>query len=309
VGKIADDYIRRATWKLLGKARLDRAAELRTHLLERTNKFMLEGFSPDEAEFLAVEQMGEPMGPLPNPFKFKRRTLVAASGIVVLLATSIVGFSHFQKGDIIYSLEYPEYAHNQTLEMQLYNGISFSQSVGAVFSEQNAEVRLPNTAQQLFFQTVGPDTISEIQSAPVVFVSPSNSHHAKLAMLEFQLDKVQNLFNVTVGVGAEKEVLTVPQVGHNDGGFLLEPKAYVAKWTPSEPPSIPLNRWTPVAVFGAKDQTVKGGEDATILYVLASDQSASRTADILQTHTDDLPSILERHEQHKYGDVLSYRKL
>ncbi|CAM3585346.1 DUF1707 domain-containing protein [Deinococcus saxicola] len=54
-----DAYIRRATLGLPREERLDAAAELRTHLLERVAEHQTQGFSREEAEYLAVKGMGE----------------------------------------------------------------------------------------------------------------------------------------------------------------------------------------------------------------------------------------------------------
>ncbi|MFO7546938.1 MAG: permease prefix domain 1-containing protein [Trueperaceae bacterium] len=55
-----DRYIARATFGLPGKKRLDTAAELRVHLLQRVDQLQRQGFSREEAEHLAVERMGSP---------------------------------------------------------------------------------------------------------------------------------------------------------------------------------------------------------------------------------------------------------
>ncbi|UQN05241.1 permease prefix domain 1-containing protein [Deinococcus sp. QL22] len=55
-----DAYIHRATLGLPKAERLDAAAELRAHLLERTAEHEAQGFSREEAEFLAVKSMGDP---------------------------------------------------------------------------------------------------------------------------------------------------------------------------------------------------------------------------------------------------------
>ena len=57
-----DAYIHRATLGLPREERLDAAAELRTHLLERVAEHQTQGFSREEAEYLAVKGMGEPQG-------------------------------------------------------------------------------------------------------------------------------------------------------------------------------------------------------------------------------------------------------
>jgi hypothetical protein len=53
-------YIHRATVGLPKTERLDVAAELRTHLVERVNALRAEGHSTEEAEYLAVQAMGDP---------------------------------------------------------------------------------------------------------------------------------------------------------------------------------------------------------------------------------------------------------
>ncbi|MFN4251703.1 permease prefix domain 1-containing protein [Deinococcus sp.] len=55
-------YIRRATTGLPRHERLEVAAELRTHLLDRVRQLEAEGFSREEAEHLAVTAMGHPAG-------------------------------------------------------------------------------------------------------------------------------------------------------------------------------------------------------------------------------------------------------
>jgi len=53
-----DRYIRRATAGLPSRTRVDTAAELRVHLNERVEQYVGQGFARDEAEHLAVQQMG-----------------------------------------------------------------------------------------------------------------------------------------------------------------------------------------------------------------------------------------------------------
>ncbi|WP_174366538.1 permease prefix domain 1-containing protein [Deinococcus sp. JMULE3] len=55
-------YVRRATTGLPRHERLEVAAELRTHLLDRVRQLEAEGFSREEAEHLAVTAMGRPAG-------------------------------------------------------------------------------------------------------------------------------------------------------------------------------------------------------------------------------------------------------
>jgi hypothetical protein len=55
-----DAYLHRATLGLPRAQRLEAAAELRTHLLDRINALEGQGFSREEAEHLAVQAMGEP---------------------------------------------------------------------------------------------------------------------------------------------------------------------------------------------------------------------------------------------------------
>lgn len=53
-------YIHRATVGLPRAERLDAAAELRTHLVEKIDKLRAQGHPADEAEYLAVQAMGDP---------------------------------------------------------------------------------------------------------------------------------------------------------------------------------------------------------------------------------------------------------
>lgn len=62
-----DRYIRRATAGLPSRTRLDTAAELRVHLNERVERYVRQGFARDEAEHLAVQQMG-PSEPVNRSF-------------------------------------------------------------------------------------------------------------------------------------------------------------------------------------------------------------------------------------------------
>ena len=53
-----DTYIRRATAGLPRLERVDTAAEIRVHLLQKTRELMAQGFPKEEAEHLAVQEMG-----------------------------------------------------------------------------------------------------------------------------------------------------------------------------------------------------------------------------------------------------------
>lgn len=55
-----NQYVQRATLGLPKAERVDAAAELRAHLLERITELEQQGFARDEAEFLAVRAMGDP---------------------------------------------------------------------------------------------------------------------------------------------------------------------------------------------------------------------------------------------------------
>lgn len=55
-----DAYIHRATLGLPKAGRVDTAAELRAHLLERAAEHEAQGFTREEAEYLAVQGMGDP---------------------------------------------------------------------------------------------------------------------------------------------------------------------------------------------------------------------------------------------------------
>ena len=56
-----NQYVHRATLGLPKAERLDAAAELRAHLLERVAELEGKGFARDEAEYLAVQAMGDPV--------------------------------------------------------------------------------------------------------------------------------------------------------------------------------------------------------------------------------------------------------
>jgi hypothetical protein len=56
--KPIDTYIRRATAGLPRLERVDTAAEIRVHLLQKTRELMAQGFPREEAEHLAVHEMG-----------------------------------------------------------------------------------------------------------------------------------------------------------------------------------------------------------------------------------------------------------
>jgi hypothetical protein len=56
--KPIDTYIRRATAGLPRLERVDTAAEIRVHLLQKTRELMVQGFPREEAEHLAVQEMG-----------------------------------------------------------------------------------------------------------------------------------------------------------------------------------------------------------------------------------------------------------
>jgi hypothetical protein len=56
--KPIDMYIRRATAGLPRLERVDTAAEIRVHLLQKTRELMAQGFPREEAEHLAVQEMG-----------------------------------------------------------------------------------------------------------------------------------------------------------------------------------------------------------------------------------------------------------
>jgi hypothetical protein len=53
-----DTYIRRATAGLPRLERVDTAAEIRVHLLQKSRELMTQGFPREEAEHLAVQEMG-----------------------------------------------------------------------------------------------------------------------------------------------------------------------------------------------------------------------------------------------------------
>ena len=92
-------YIQRATLGLPRAERLDAAAELRTHLVEQTDKLRAAGHPADEAEYLAVGAMGDPAptnrGLLGHAFTHRAGWAVLAA---VLLGGGIwVGYRYVQR--------------------------------------------------------------------------------------------------------------------------------------------------------------------------------------------------------------------
>lgn len=61
--KTIDQYIHKATRGLPRKERIDAAAELRAHMLEKIKDLMQQGFPREEATYLAVQEMGSPQLP------------------------------------------------------------------------------------------------------------------------------------------------------------------------------------------------------------------------------------------------------
>ncbi|MFC3832388.1 MULTISPECIES: permease prefix domain 1-containing protein [Deinococcus] len=92
------EYVRRATLGLPRADRLDAAAELRTHLLERMAEHQAQGFSPEEAEYLAVRSMGEPDGTnralLGHAFTHR-----AGWAVLALLVAAWAGWSSWSRRD------------------------------------------------------------------------------------------------------------------------------------------------------------------------------------------------------------------
>lgn len=64
-----DQYIHKATRGLPKKERLDAAAELRSHMIEKIKDLMQQGFSREEATFLTLQEMGDPQVPLVQRFR------------------------------------------------------------------------------------------------------------------------------------------------------------------------------------------------------------------------------------------------
>ena len=92
-------YIHRATVGLPKAERLDAAAELRTHLVERIDALRAEGHPADEAEFLAVQAMGDPAptnrGLLGHAFTHRLGWL--ALGLVVIGGGGWYGYGYAQR--------------------------------------------------------------------------------------------------------------------------------------------------------------------------------------------------------------------
>ncbi|GGJ25996.1 permease prefix domain 1-containing protein [Deinococcus roseus] len=58
-----DRYIKKATLGLPRKERLDLAVQLRMHMQEKTAEYMEQGFPREEAEYLTLQDMGDPQVP------------------------------------------------------------------------------------------------------------------------------------------------------------------------------------------------------------------------------------------------------
>ncbi|GGJ25987.1 permease prefix domain 1-containing protein [Deinococcus roseus] len=67
--KTIDQYIHKATRGLPRKERIDAAAELRAHMIEKIKDLMQQGFSREEAAYLAVQEMGSPTVPFWQRFR------------------------------------------------------------------------------------------------------------------------------------------------------------------------------------------------------------------------------------------------
>ncbi len=92
-------YIHRATVGLPKTERLDVAAELRTHLVERINVLRAAGHPTEEAEYLAVQAMGDPAptnrGLLRHAFTHRAGWLVL--GAVLLGGGGWAGYGYVQR--------------------------------------------------------------------------------------------------------------------------------------------------------------------------------------------------------------------
>lgn len=62
--KTVDQYIHKATKGLPRKERLDLAVQLRMHMHEKIQEYMQEGYPREEAEYLTLQDMGDPQVPL-----------------------------------------------------------------------------------------------------------------------------------------------------------------------------------------------------------------------------------------------------
>ena len=93
-----EQYVRRATLGLPKGERLDAAAELRTHLLERVADYQMQGFDREEAEFLAVRGMGEP-GVTNRELLGHFLTTPLGWGVLAALIVGWVGWQLVRPGD------------------------------------------------------------------------------------------------------------------------------------------------------------------------------------------------------------------
>ena len=291
----ADTYIRRATRGLFGKTRLERAAELRAHLLERQQQFVQDGFSAEEAEYLAVEHMGG----LPQPLRI-RRALTAA-----VLGLALAGYAYLQEGYPLYSLDYPSLALAAQNGDDLYESDDLSTSVTTVFGTQSLSVRLPEAAEAVAVQVVKQGEASKTLRLPVTYERTGLFHRAKLLDAEYRLDRRSGAFEVSVWTSRAHETLRIGHPDESSGGFFLEPRAYFTKVTPESLPSLPLNRWTPVAILNAKSQTAEGTEASAIMYVLAHGATSEVSA---LGANGDLDEVLARHQDLKYGLALTIER-
>ncbi len=145
MGKYADRYIRQATKGLTRKVRLDRAAELRTHLLERTKKYILEGFSAEEAEYLAVEHMG----PVAEP-RDTRKLAVWLSAALLLAFVSLAVWREFLPDSV---------AHASWMRLE----------PNSLDSMTNVKVRLGESARYVYLSMVEAGearTVAELEVKP-----------------------------------------------------------------------------------------------------------------------------------------------
>lgn len=89
------DYVQRATLGLPKAERLDAATELRMHLLERRAEYEAKGYSPEEAEFLAVRGMGEVAAA--HPQLWRERLLALGWPVLALLLLSGAGWYGYRE--------------------------------------------------------------------------------------------------------------------------------------------------------------------------------------------------------------------
>lgn len=295
MGDYGDKYIRRSTRGLSDAVRLERAAELRTHLLERTNKLVLEGFAPEEAEFLAVERIGG----MPPSFKVKREILLP---IILLSLLTSVYYLYVSEGFPMSNLNYSD----ASLDPYLSAYQSDSDDAGNLVDGQNLSLRLPEAAQSVSVKVVGASDVRDTLTLPTNFVKTGIFHKAKFMDVSYVINPRSGTFDINMFSSGKLETLKIKRPEDREGvGFLFEPEAYAMKMTPETVPSLPLDRWTPIAVFNV-DQTENLTNEGSILYFYANSSAQEPPANKPETH-DELTEIFDRHIALNYGATVGFR--